>query len=167
MLHRNAQRVVEAGAAAGFAVEVHEFPDGTRTADDAARAIGVEVGQIVKSLVFLADGEPVVALVSGRNQLDEARLAAAAGASTTGRATAEQVREATGYPVGGVPPFGHARALATFVDRDLLAYDVVWAAAGTPHLNFSIPPDELVRVSGGTVADLRAAPAGAPPATDG
>ena len=158
MLHRNAQRVVDAGAALGFAVEVHEFPDGTRTADDAARAIGVEVGQIVKSLVFLADGAPVVALVSGSNQLDEAKLAAAAGASSTGRASAEQVREATGYPVGGVPPFGHATPLQTFVDDDLLGFDVVWAAAGTPHLNFSIAPEELVRVSGGTVADLARRP---------
>jgi Cys-tRNA(Pro) deacylase len=154
MLHRNAQRVVEAGAAAGFAVEVHEFPDGTRTAEDAARAIGVDVGQIVKSLVFLADGAPVVALVSGSNQLDEAKLAGASGASSTGRATAEQVREATGYPVGGVPPFGHATELRTFVDRDLLAYDEVWAAAGTPHLNFAIAPADLVRISAGTVADL-------------
>lgn len=154
MLHRNAQRVVDAGAALGFTVDVHEFPDGTRTADDAARAIGVEVGQIVKSLVFLADGVPVVALVSGSNQLDETKLAAAAGASATGRASAEQVREATGYPVGGVPPFGHATSLRTFVDRDLLDYDVVWAAAGTPHLNFSAAPDELVRVTGGIVCDL-------------
>jgi Cys-tRNA(Pro) deacylase len=155
MLHRNAQRVVDAGAGLGFAVEVHEFPDGTRTADDAARAIGVEVGQIVKSLVFLADGAPVVALVSGANQLDEDKLAAAAGAASTGRASAEQVREATGYPVGGVPPFGHATPLRTFIDEDLLAYDEVWAAAGTPHLNFAIPAAALVRVTGGTVADLR------------
>lgn len=157
MLHRNAQRVVDAGAALGFTVEVHEFPDGTRTADDAARAIGVEVGQIVKSLVFLADGAPVVALVSGANQLDEAKLAAAAGATSTGRASAEQVREATGYPVGGVPPFGHATDLATFVDADLLGYDEVWAAAGTPHLNLAIASAELVRVTGGTVCDLRRA----------
>ena len=153
-LHRNAQRVVEAAAAAGVALDVLEFPDGTRTADDAARAIGVAVGQIVKSLVFLADGAPVVALVSGANQLDEARLAAAAGASRTGRATAEQVRQATGYPVGGVPPFGPATELRTFVDQDLLAFDVVWAAAGTPHLNFAISPTELVRLSGGAVAPL-------------
>jgi Cys-tRNA(Pro) deacylase len=157
MLHRNAQRVVDAGEALGFTVEVHEFPDGTRTAEDAARAIGVEVGQIVKSLVFLADGAPVVALVSGANQLDEAKLAVAAGASSTGRASAEQVREATGYPVGGVPPFGHASPLRTFIDTDLLGYDEVWAAAGTPHLNFAIPSAELVRVTGGTVADLRRA----------
>ena len=155
MLHRNSQRVVDFAAGGfGVALEVHEFPDGTRTADDAAAAIGVVVGQIVKSLVFLADGAPVVALVSGANQLDEGKLAAAAGAASTGRATAVQVRDATGYPVGGVPPFAHASPLSTFVDEDLLAFDVVWAAAGTPHHNFAITPDELVRLSGGTVADL-------------
>jgi Cys-tRNA(Pro) deacylase len=159
MLHRNAQRVVEfASSSFGVALSVQEFPDGTRTAEDAARAIGVVVGQIVKSLVFLADGSPVVALVSGSNQLDEAKLATAAGASRTGRASAEQVREATGYPVGGVPPFAHSSSLSTYVDADLLGYDVVWAAAGTPHLNFSITPDELVRLSGGTVADLARRP---------
>jgi Cys-tRNA(Pro) deacylase len=154
MLHRNATRVVEAAAGLGLVIEVHEFPDGTRTAEDAARAIGVEVGQIVKSLVFLADGEPVVALVSGANQLDEAKLALAAGATTTGRASAERVREATGFPVGGVPPLGHANELATFVDEDLLAFDEVWAAAGTPHLNFAIAPQDLSRVTGERVCDL-------------
>ena len=153
-LHRNAVRVVEAARALGLDLEVRAFPDGTRTADDAARAIGVAVGQIVKSLVFLADGAPVVALVSGANQLDEAKLAAAAGASSTGRATADEVRAATGFPVGGVPPFGHATDLRTFVDEDLLAHDEVWAAAGTPHLNFAVPSAELARVTGGTVCDL-------------
>lgn len=159
MLHRNAQRVVEAAAGLGLALDVREFPDGTRTADDAARAIGVAVGQIVKSLVFLADGSPVLALVSGANQLDEAKLARAAGATTTGRATADQVRQVTGYPVGGVPPFGHATDLPTFVDEDLLAHDEVWAAAGTPHLNFAVSSAELVRVTGGAVCDLRRATA--------
>lgn len=154
MLHRNAQRVVDHASSAGVTIDVHEFPAGTRTADDAAAAIGVAVGQIVKSLVFLADGVPVVALVSGANQLDEAKLAVAAGASSTGRASAEQVREATGYPVGGVPPFAHSSSLRTFVDEDLLRFDVVWAAAGTPHLNFPMAPDAIVRLSGGTVADL-------------
>ena len=155
MLHRNAQRVVDfASSSFGVDLEVLEFPDGTRTADDAAAAIGVAVGQIVKSLVFLADGSPVVALVSGANQLSEKKLARATGASSTGRASAEQVRDATGYPVGGVPPFAHSSSLPTFVDEDLLGFDVVWAAAGTPHLNFSIAPPELVRLSGGTVADL-------------
>jgi prolyl-tRNA editing enzyme YbaK/EbsC (Cys-tRNA(Pro) deacylase) len=104
--------------------------------------------------VFLADGAPVVALVSGANQLDEQKLAAAAGASSTGRASAEQVREATGYPVGGVPPFAYSSDLRTFVDEQLLAFDELWAAAGTPHLNFAISPAELVRLSGGTVSDL-------------
>src|SRR4051794_23175667 len=154
MLHRNARRVVDAAAALGLDLDVHEFPDGTRTAEDAARAIGVEVGQIVKSLVFLADGAPVVALVSGANQLDEKKLASAAGAASTKRATAEQVREATGFPVGGVPPLGHSSELAIFVDEDLLGFDEVWAAAGTPHLNFAIAPDDLVRVTGGRVGDL-------------
>src|SRR3954470_6041039 len=123
MLHRNARRVVEAAADLGLSIDVHEFPDGTRTAEDAARAIGVEVGQIVKSLVFLADGAPVVALVSGANQLDERKLASAAGAASTKRATAEQVRDATGFPVGGVPPLGHSTDLAIFVDEDLLGFD--------------------------------------------
>lgn len=155
----NARAVVAAGTALGLDIAVHEFPEGTRTAEDAARAIGVGVGQIVKSLIFTVDGEVVVALVSGPNRLDEARLAAAAGHpdARVRRADADAVREATGYPIGGVPPFGHARPLATFVDEDLLAYDVVWAAAGTPHHNFSVAPGDLVRAAGGRVAPLRVA----------
>jgi len=153
-MHRNVTRVVEAGRALGYEVRPREFPEGTRTADDAARAIGVAVGQIVKSLVFLVDGEPVVALVSGANLLDEHKLAAAAGGGRSARAGADAVREATGFPVGGVPPFGHRNVLRVFVDEDLLGYDELWAAAGTPHVNFSIEPAELVRVTGGSVADL-------------
>jgi Cys-tRNA(Pro) deacylase len=152
--HRNVVRVVEAGAALGFTVSPRAFSEGTRTAEDAAAAIGVPVGAIVKSLVFLAEGAPVVALVSGSNRLDEAKLALAAGAASTARASAVEVRDATGYPVGGVPPFGHSSALPTFVDEDLLRYDEVWAAAGTPHVNFAIAPAELVRVTGGAVSDL-------------
>ncbi|HEX2850286.1 MAG TPA: YbaK/EbsC family protein [Acidimicrobiales bacterium] len=153
-MHRNVTRVVEAGRALGFEVHPREFPEGTRTADDAARAIGVAVGQIVKSLVFVVDGAPVVALVSGDNLLDEHKLATVAGGSRAARADADTVREATGYPVGGVPPFGHRDVLRVFVDEDLLGYDELWAAAGTPHVNFSIEPSDLVRVTGGTVADL-------------
>lgn len=103
-LHPNVRRVVAAGAELGFEVRPRAFVEHTRTADDAARAIGVEVAQIVKSLVFLADGSPVVALVGGDRRLDEAKLATAAGASDARRATAEQVRESTGYPIGGIPP---------------------------------------------------------------
>jgi prolyl-tRNA editing enzyme YbaK/EbsC (Cys-tRNA(Pro) deacylase) len=152
-----ARAVVAAGDALGLAVEVREFPEGTRTAGDAARAIGVGVGQIVKSLIFTVDGEVVVALVSGPNRLDEARLAAAAGrpGAAVGRADADAVRAATGYPIGGVPPFGYARPLATFLDEDLLGYDEVWAAAGTPHHNFSVDPAALAAATGAQVAPLR------------
>jgi prolyl-tRNA editing enzyme YbaK/EbsC (Cys-tRNA(Pro) deacylase) len=156
-MHANARTVVDAAAALGLAVEVREFPEGTRTAEDAARAIGVEVGQIVKSLVFAVGDDVVVALVSGPNRLDEGRLAAAAGeaAAPVTRPDAGGVRAATGYPIGGVPPFGHAQPLATFVDEDLLAYDELWAAAGTPRHVFPIAPADLVRVTGGRVAPLR------------
>ena len=137
-------------------MEVTEHPDGTRTAEDAARAIGVGVGQIVKSLVFMVGDAPVLALVSGPNRLDERKLAAAASdQAPVRRCDADQVRAATGYPIGGVPPFGHPSTLPTFVDEDLLGYDVVWAAAGTPRHNFSITPSDLVGVTGGTVADLK------------
>ena len=151
--HRNVLAVREAARRLGVELETREFPAGTRTAEDAARAIGVQVGQIVKSLVFAVDGSPVMALVSGANQLDERLLAAAAGGQRASRVDADTVRAATGFPVGGVPPFGHD--LAVYVDRDLLAYPVVWAAAGTPRDNFAIAPADLVRASSGTVCELR------------
>jgi Cys-tRNA(Pro) deacylase len=154
-LHPNARRVLEAADGLGLTIEVRRFPDGTKTAADAAAAIGVEVGQIVKSLVFAVDGHVVMALVSGANQLDEKKLAAAAGGTACSRVDADTVRDATGYPIGGVPPFGHATALAVFVDPDLLTYDEVWAAAGTWHDVFPIAPDDLVRGSRGTVVDLK------------
>jgi Cys-tRNA(Pro) deacylase len=156
-LHPTVARVVAAGRDLGLDIEPFHFPDGTKTAADAAAAIGVDVGQIVKSLIFAVDGNVVVAYVSGRNQLDEAKLAAAAGGDHCSRVDAETVRAATGFAIGGVPPFGHSTPLPVFVDPDLLQYDVVWAAAGTPKDSFSITPDELVRASGGTVTDLRRA----------
>jgi len=104
--------------------EVRSFPEGTRTAEDAARAIGCSIGQIVKSLVFVAAGRPVVALVSGANRLDTDRLGKLAGEPVV-KADAETTRSATGYAIGGVPPFGHAQPLSVFVDRDLLGYAVV------------------------------------------
>ena len=153
-MHRNVKAVVEAGNRLGLTVRPQEFPAGTRTAVDAAIAIGVELGQIVKSLVFAVDGEVVVALVSGSNQLDEGKLAAAAGGSRAWREDADTVREATGFPVGGVPPFGHAEPLRVFIDRDLLQYDEVWAAAGTPQVNFAADPAALVKATAGAVHDL-------------
>ena len=154
-VHANARRVIEAAAALGLTIEVRRFPEGTKTAADAAAAIGVEVGQIVKSLVFAVDGQVVMALVSGQNQLDERKLAAAAGGERSSRVDADVVREATGYPIGGVPPFGHDTPLPVFVDPDLLRYDEVWAAAGTWHDVFGVAPAELVRATEGVVVDLR------------
>ncbi len=156
-LHRNARAVADAARDLGLDVEVREFPEGTRTAEDAANAIGVTVGQIVKSLIFRLDGDVVVALVSGPNRLDAGRLAAASGApgAAVDRVDADAVRAATGFPIGGVPPFGHPRPIPTYVDEDLLAFDEVWAAAGTPRHVFALRPDDLVRVTGGVVSELR------------
>jgi Cys-tRNA(Pro) deacylase len=154
-VHPNVVRVTAAAKERGLDIETKRFPEGTKTAADAAAAIGVSVGQIVKSLVFGVDGEIVMALVSGSNQLDERKLAAAAGGAKCARVDADAVRDATGYPIGGVPPFGHTTQLRVFVDPDLLQYDEVWAAAGTWNDNFAIAPNELVRVSGGVVTDLK------------
>ncbi len=149
-------RVIETARGLGLEIAVREFPEGTHTAEDAARAIGVHVGQIVKSLVFLVDGRPVVCLVSGLNRLDTSRLAVVTGASQVRRAAADQVERATGFAIGGVPPFGHKQHLPVYCDRDLMAYDVVWAAAGTPREVFSVEPQRLVQACGATVADLKA-----------
>ena len=154
-LHPNTLRVIAAAREAGLEITTRRFPEGTKTAADAAAAIGVTVGQIVKSLVFGVDSEIVMALVSGSNQLDEKKLAAAAGGSKCSRVDADAVRTATGYPIGGVPPFGHTTQLRVFVDPDLLQYDEVWAAAGTWNDNFGANPNDIVRVAGGVVTDLK------------
>ena len=154
-LHRNVTRVVDAGKMIGLTVEPRRFPEGTKTAVDAANAIGCDVGQIVKSLIFGVDGEVVLAYVSGANQLDEAKLAAAAGGLRCSRVDADIVRATTGFPIGGVPPFGHDTDLRVFVDPDLLQFDVVWAAAGTWHDVFSLTPRQLIDASAGTVVELR------------
>ena len=154
-VHPNVVRVVAAAKERGLDIVTKRFPEGTKTAADAAAAIGVTVGQIVKSLVFGVDGEIVMALVSGSNQLDEKKLAAAAGGAKCARVDADAVRDATGYPIGGVPPFGHSTQLRVFVDPDLLQYDEVWAAAGTWNDNFGANPNDIVRVAGGVVTDLK------------
>jgi Cys-tRNA(Pro) deacylase len=154
-IHPNVLRVMEAARERGLEITTKRFPEGTKTAADAAAAIGVSVGQIVKSLVFGVDSEIVMALVSGSNQLDEKKLAAAAGGAKCARVDADAVRDATGYPIGGVPPFGHATQLRVFVDPDLLQYDEVWAAAGTWNDNFGAAPADIVRVAGGVVTDLK------------
>ena len=156
-IHPNVVRVTAAAKERGLDISTRRFPEGTKTAADAAAAIGVTVGQIVKSLVFGVDNEIVMALVSGSNQLDEKKLALAAGGAKCARVDADAVREATGYPIGGVPPFGHSTQLRVFVDPDLLQYDEVWAAAGTWNDNFGAAPADIVRVSGGIVTDLKRA----------
>ncbi len=161
-LHRNVVKVIAAGERLGVTVEPRSYPQGAKTAQDAADAIGVQVGQIVKSLIFGVaingadnDLELVLAYVSGANLLDEKKLAAAAGAAECVRVDADAVRVATGFPIGGVPPFGHDTPLRIFIDPDLLQYDEVWAAAGTWNDVFPIGPSELAAASGGGVTDLK------------
>jgi len=141
-VHPNVARVVQAARDSGLEIEVRKFPEGTKTAQDAANAIGVTVGQIVKSLVFGVDDEIVMALVSGSNQLDEKKLAAAAGGAKCSR-------------VDGVPPLGLATQMRIFIDPDLMQYDEVWAAAGTWNDVFSVSPRELATATAGVVVDLR------------
>jgi prolyl-tRNA editing enzyme YbaK/EbsC (Cys-tRNA(Pro) deacylase) len=147
-------RVRRALQAAQVDARIDEFSSSTRSAPEAAAAVGTSVGQIVKSLVFYAGDRPVLALVSGANQLDPERLGRLTGAPIK-RPDARGVREVTGYAIGGVPPVGFPTPIPTYVDRDLLGYDVVWAAAGTPRHVFAITPTELLRITRGTVADLK------------
>ncbi len=153
-LHPNASKVVAAAAAAGVSVDVIEYPQATRTAEDAAAAIGCDIDQIVKSMIFSAGEEIVVALTSGSRQVDPQALAAALGVPKCGRADADAVREATGYPIGGVPPFGHSATLRSVLDPHLLDYDVVWAGGGTPRHVFGISPTDLLVLSGAELAQF-------------
>lgn len=147
------ERVRLALAERGLACEIIETQQSARTAQEAADAVGSAVGQIVKSLVFLCDGAGVMALVSGANRLDERKLGAVAGGKIS-RADADAVRDATGFAIGGVAPLGSTRPIRIFFDEDLLAFELVWAAAGTPSTVFAISPDELARATGAIVADL-------------
>ena len=148
----SAARVQGAAERLGLAISVREMPASTRTAEEAAAACGCDVAQIVKSLVFAGrdSGRPYLLLVSGKNRVDEARVAAVVGEPLT-RPKADAVRAWTGYAIGGIPPFGHDAELPTFVDEDLLAYEVVWAAAGTPFAVFSVAPRALADAVGGRV----------------
>jgi prolyl-tRNA editing enzyme YbaK/EbsC (Cys-tRNA(Pro) deacylase) len=153
-VHANAQRVEAALRAGGAAGEIRELDDSTRTAAEAAAALDVPVGAIVKSLVFAADGSPVLVLASGDHQVDTSKVATVLGAESVKRADADLVRSATGFPIGGVAPVGHPAPLVTVVDTHLSTFDLVWAAAGTPHAVFPTSFDELLRLSGGTAADV-------------
>lgn len=148
------ERVVAALRAHGLDPRIVEFAESTRTAEDAARTVGTSVGQIVKSLVFVAAGEPVLALVSGANRVDTDRLGALLGAEIS-RANAALVRSATSFAIGGVPPIGHTTALPVLMDADLLQYQIVYAAAGTPNDVFAIDPATLAAITGARVEILK------------
>ncbi|KAA0889776.1 YbaK/EbsC family protein [Oryzomonas rubra] len=154
-LSPSARKVQEALEAAGVPCRVQELAASSRTAAEAAETVGCDVAQIVKSLVFKGahSGNPVLALVSGKNRVNEALLAAACG-EPVGKADAAFVRERTGFAIGGIPPLGHLEQLCPVIDRDLLEYPEVWAAAGTPHALFRITPADLLAVTGGRPADL-------------
>lgn len=147
------ERFRTAAATSGVHVEPVRYPAGTKTAADAARAIGCDVAQIVKSLVFLAGDEPVLALTSGANRVDTHKLGALVGTEVR-RANADEVRAATGFAIGGTPPFGHPAPVRTFLDPVLAAFDEVWAAAGTPDSVFCLRVEALRRATGATVADF-------------
>ena len=146
------ERFLERARDLGLDLEVQEFPAGTRTAADAAEAIGCDVAQIVKSLVFIADDGPVLALTSGANRVDEEALAEALDVATVRKADAQEVRDATGYAIGGTPPFGHDTPIRIVCDDDLLRYEQVWAAAGTASTVFPLDTDTLLASTGATVA---------------
>lgn len=148
-------RVIAAGAGSGLMIEPLTFDKDTRTSQDAADAVRCELGQIVKSLVFEADGKPVLFLMSGANRVDTSKGASAAGVATVGRASAEAARAATGYSIGATPPLGHITDLQIFMDEDLLSYPVVWAAAGRPDSVFPSSPRELAAAAGAIVANLK------------
>jgi prolyl-tRNA editing enzyme YbaK/EbsC (Cys-tRNA(Pro) deacylase) len=140
--------------AAGITGDIVVLPDAASTAALAAAALGVEVGAIANSLVFWSDGEPLLVMTSGAHRVDTAALAERLGRESIRRATPEQVREATGQAIGGVAPAGHPSPLTTVIDEDLAGYPEIWAAGGTPHTVFPLTYDELVALTGGTVAKV-------------
>jgi prolyl-tRNA editing enzyme YbaK/EbsC (Cys-tRNA(Pro) deacylase) len=157
--HPGIRRVLDAAARKGVTLDVTVFDQSTHTAQDAAAALGAELGQIVKSLVFVAPGpggdlEPIVCLVSGPNRVDVARLAAVTGARDVRRATAREADELTGFTIGGIPPFGHINPTRVVMDPDLGRFPVVWAAAGLPTAVFPVPPGTLRTLANATVAPI-------------
>jgi prolyl-tRNA editing enzyme YbaK/EbsC (Cys-tRNA(Pro) deacylase) len=160
--HANVERVTRAAAERGLQIVVRRFPAGTRTAQDAARAVGCHIAQIVKSLVFIADGEPVVALVSGADRVDPIRLGDELGATNARRATGDEVRATTGYVIGGVPPLGHVQRVRVVMDEGLLRQTTVWAAAGLPDVVFSVDPSQLRDAADASVGAIAADPTADP-----
>lgn len=154
-MHSSAEQFVsDARDRYGFEPVVEEFPEGTKTAADAADAVGCDVAQIASSIVLVADDEVVVSVTSGANRADLEKVAAAVGADTARMADANEVKEATGWSIGGVPPICHERSLPVVFDETLAGFDTVWAAAGTPTAVFAVSPEALVEMSGSEVVDV-------------
>ncbi len=154
-LRGSARRVQEALHAAGVLLKVVELPESTRTAAEAARAVGCEVGQIAKSLVFRGrqSGRAILIVASGAHRVDEGKVSAQIGEPLQ-IAPPDFVRAETGFAIGGVPPLGHTKPLATYIDRALLQHEVIWAAAGTPHAVFRLRPEDLIAITGGEVIEV-------------
>jgi prolyl-tRNA editing enzyme YbaK/EbsC (Cys-tRNA(Pro) deacylase) len=154
-LSSSALKVQQALIAIGMQLEVIELPDSTRTSLEAAQALGCQVGQIAKSIIFQAipSQRPILVIASGSNRVNEKVIAALIG-EVIGKADADFVRQRTGFVIGGVPPVGHTERLETFIDQDLLQYREIWAAAGTPHAVFRLTPDDLLRMTGGLVIKI-------------
>lgn len=155
-LSPSAQKVQDALNKMGFDLTVIENTTSARTAQEAADRVGVTLGQIVKSLIFKGkkSGKPILVLTSGANRVDEKRIKAYAG-EKIGRADADFVRAVTGYAIGGVPPIAHAQQMETYLDEDLMQYDVIWAAAGTPNAVFELTPDDLQKMTRGRVVGVK------------
>jgi prolyl-tRNA editing enzyme YbaK/EbsC (Cys-tRNA(Pro) deacylase) len=157
-VHPSIQRVLDAAARKGVTLEVVTFDESTHTAVEAAAAVGAELGQIVKSLVFVVSGEsgpePLLCLVAGHNRVDLARLAAVTGAPDLRRASAREAHDLTGFAIGGIPPIGHLRPVRVIMDPDLGRYPVVWAAAGLSTAVFAVPPGTLRILANATVAPI-------------
>jgi prolyl-tRNA editing enzyme YbaK/EbsC (Cys-tRNA(Pro) deacylase) len=154
-LSKSAQRFKDALQAQGLSLSVVEFPESTRTSQEAADAIGCALGQIAKTLVFTRQsGVPVLIVASGANRVNEKAVKALLGEKIE-KADADYVSEHTGFAIGGIPPAGHAEKIETFIDEDLLGYEVIWAAAGTPHAVFKLKPGELVEMTGGKVISIQ------------
>jgi prolyl-tRNA editing enzyme YbaK/EbsC (Cys-tRNA(Pro) deacylase) len=152
-LTKNSQKVQDYLNTLGLKLEVLELAESTRTAQEAANAAGVEIGQIVKSLVFRSGDEVILILVSGKNQMDIKKVNQVIG-KTISKADADYVKEKTGYSIGGVPPVAHTSPIETYIDQDLLKYTEVWAAAGTPHAIFKIKSNDLPQLTGGRVIEV-------------
>lgn len=150
------ERFTTAAQNLGLDPQVKTFPKDTRTAKQAADALGCELGQIVKSLIFLAGDELVLVLTSGVNRVDEAKAAPLFGINSLGKADAAGAREATGFAIGGIPPCGHPSPLRSVIDRDLLGWETIWAAAGAPDAVFELTPQQLIDVTGAASADIAA-----------